>query len=152
MATNIYWTCKICGTQVPAERLACPHCEEHGVRSEEEPRYQEAREWEERRERRGRSRMKRALLYGIVAGLVSGAAVFLVPGNTEATGAFAGLACGAIIGHLFRVWAYDSGLNLVLEAQRALVAMDTEENTREIVELLKQAREAKDPPGEPTES
>jgi len=46
----------------------------------------------------------------------------------------------ALSGLIFRQWWCSSGLKMVLSAQHMLVAIDTEHNTREIVEALRRSQ------------
>jgi hypothetical protein len=52
---------------------------------------------------------------------------------------------GALIALAYYRWSYDSGWQMVVEAQRALVAIETEQNTREIARFLQAAKAASIP-------
>ncbi len=100
-------------------------------------RYPEIYDWTVKKEQEGRNRIRTAPAYGIaVAALCFIAAVVLVQ---ETFGALAGVVIGSVLGAVIYQWRHDSGLRMVLDAQQMLVAIDTEHNTREIVDLLKTA-------------
>ena len=111
-------------------------------------RYPEAYEWNAKREREGRGRMKHATFLGI---LVAIGCWFLIVGilqrlyasvRPEETMTFGLFAAGAL-GAAFRQWWYNSGMKMVLSAQQMLVAIDTEHNTREIAEALRRSQTVK---------
>ena len=54
-----------------------------------------------------------------------------------------GLFAAGALGVAFRQWCYNSGLKKVLSAQQMLVAIDTEQNTREIAEGLRRNQTVK---------
>lgn len=109
-------------------------------------RYPEAYEWNAKREKEGRTLMKRAPFFGALVGLfilfltaTLGASIWpqAFKGTPE-TAITIGLFVGLPIGWGYYRWCYDSGLNMVLRAQQMLVAIDTEHNTRRIAEALRQ--------------
>ena len=62
---------------------------------------------------------------------------------------------GGLIGLAVYRWAHDSGFQMAVEAQRALVAIETEENTREIARMLRERKPEETPvpnPEEPSQS
>jgi high-affinity Fe2+/Pb2+ permease len=84
--------------------------------------------------------MKSAAFIGVVAAVISGLLAYA--GVTSATkipsaGAMLGVLVAGVLGLVFYEWWYNSGLRMVLSAQQMLVAIDTEHNTREIVEALR---------------
>ena len=117
-------------------------------RPETARRYPEAYKWNEKTERQGRGRMKHATVLGIFVGfgclfLVEKIAVTLIPQSEPGTALLAAAIVAALLGLAFRDWWYNNGLKMVLNAQQVLVAIDTEQNTREIAELLREAKPPK---------
>jgi hypothetical protein len=121
-------------------------------------RYPEAYEWNAKREREGRGRMKHATFLGILVGIgcfVLGPVILVrLLGPAILVRLFASakenppigtidLIVSGLAGLAFRQWWYNSGLTMVLSAQQMLVAIDTEHNTREIAEAMRQSQTVK---------
>jgi hypothetical protein len=99
--------------------------------------HPELYEWEAKREAEGRARMRTAPRSALLIGLVFAALVFLVTEQADPRARIITvIGSGALIALAFYRWSYDSGWQMVVEAQRALVALETEQNTREMVSLL----------------
>ncbi|OFV94612.1 MAG: hypothetical protein A3F68_11145 [Acidobacteria bacterium RIFCSPLOWO2_12_FULL_54_10] len=83
--------------------------------------------------------MRTAPIYAVVIGILPVIGVTLVLGQEE--GLVIGLVVGLILGAAIYQWCFDSGLRMVLDAQRTLVAVDTEQNTRKVAALLEENRD-----------
>ena len=172
MALNIFWTCEVCGSQVPGDRVSCPNCQskqKSSVRNlaadaatpesplpaspagaqrqpgravtaiEPARRFLEIHEWAVEQEQNGRRRMASARVYGVVFGIPAMLLPLpLLPASTETY--VVCLIVGAIVGAGMYQWRYDGGLRTVLDAQKNLVAVATEQSTREALEILKQIK------------
>lgn len=111
--------------------------------SETARRYPEAYDWNVKREREGRRRIKHAPFLGILVGL--GCSILLgqilIPlfARAEANPPVGALflIVWVVSGLMFWGYWYNSGLKMVLSAQQMLVVIDTEHNTREIAEALR---------------
>jgi hypothetical protein len=161
MSSNIYWTCPTCGAQLPAEKLECPRCAkakakaakaQAKVQAKGQPKQQpaparpkessfsqhpELYEWEAKREAEGRDRMRTSAAWALLIGaLFAGLVYFLTEQADPQARIIATTGAGALIGFAYYRWSHDSGFQMVVEAQRALVAIETEQNTREIARLL----------------
>jgi hypothetical protein len=162
MATNIYWTCDTCGAQLPAEKVKCPRCEKERarqakaqqklMRTEASPpagpdessfsQHPELYEWEARRQAEGRGRMRTAARSALLIGVVFALLIYILTEQADPRARIIATAvAGALIGFAYYRWSHDSGWQMVVEAQRALVALETERNTREIAALLRQLRD-----------
>ena len=112
-------------------------------------RYPEAYEWNAKRERQGRGRMKRALFLGILVAILCTMLMFLilVPLFASAKGnppiGTIALIVGGVLGLAIGQWCYNTGMKMVLSAQQMLVLIDTEHNTREIAEALRRSQTVK---------
>jgi hypothetical protein len=116
-------------------------------------RYPEAYEFNAKREREGRTRMRHAWFIGLAGGLLCAFVALLV--IVQILGALAAsrkgnppfgtifLVVWAVSGLAFGIYWYKSGLRMVLSAQLMLVAIDTEQNTREIAEALRRSQTVK---------
>jgi xanthosine utilization system XapX-like protein len=105
-------------------------------------RYPEAYEWNAKREKEGRTRMRQAPFIGVLVGIVIGflpVPIWMKMKATPSEAIVFGCILGIMVGLGYYKWAYESGLNMVLQAQQMLVAIDTEHNTRRIAEALQQA-------------
>ena len=99
--------------------------------------HPELYEWEAKREAEGRDRMRNATRSALLIGVLFAGLVFLMTGRADPhAGGVAAAIAGGLIGIAFYRWSHDSGFQMVVEAQRALVALETEQNTREIARLL----------------
>ena len=166
MSTNIYWTCPTCGAQLPAEKVECPRCEKAkkleakagqkaqqkaqrneppaGARPERGSfsQHPELYEWEAKREAEGRDRMRTSGGWALLIGAVFAGLVYLLTEQADQQARIIATAgAGALIGFAYFRWSRDSGFQMVVEAQRALVAIETEQNTREIARLLREPKE-----------
>ena len=166
MSTNIYWTCPTCGAQLPAEKVECPRCEKAkkleakagqkaqqkaqrnkppaGARPEQGSfsQHPELYEWEAKREAEGRDRMRTSGGWALLIGALFAGLVYLLTEQADPQARIIATAgAGALIGFAYYRWSHDSGLQMVVEAQRALVAIETEQNTREIARLLREPKE-----------
>ncbi len=103
-----------------------------------ERRYREIYDWAAQQEASGRSRMKNAWIDGVVSGLLIVAIGYVIYFAFDED---AGLVVGLIFSLPFGWSVYQSllasGLRMILDAQKTLVAVDTEQNTREIAESVK---------------
>ena len=172
MSTNIYWTCPTCGAQLPAEKLECPRCEKAKKREAQAERkaqrkeplaaartsersfsqHPELYEWEAKREAEGRDRMRTAPGWALLMGALFGGLVYLLTEQADPQARIlATAAAAALIGFAYYRWSHDSGFQMVVEAQRALVAIETEQNTREIARLLRETK-PQDMPAEPSQT
>ena len=161
MSTNIFWTCPTCGAQLPAEKLECSRCEKAkkreakaGRKAQEQAQrkeppaaarpkegsfsqHPELHEWEAKREAEGRDRIRTSGGWALLIGaLFAGLVYFLTEQADPQARIIATAGAGALIGFAYYRWSHDSGYQMVVEAQRALVAIETEQNTREIARLL----------------
>jgi len=166
MSTNIFWTCPTCGAQLPAEKVECPKCAkakkreakagqkaQQKMQRNEPPaaprpregsfsQHPELYEWEARREAEGRGRMRTSGGWALLIGAVFAGLVYLLAEQADPQARIIATAvAGALIGFAYYRWSHDSGFQMVVEAQRALVAIETEQNTREIARLLREPRE-----------
>jgi len=180
MSTNIYWTCPTCGAQLPAEKLECPRCEKAKKREAKEGRKAQAKaqevaqrkeppvaarpqegsfsqhpelhEWEAKREAEGRDRIRTSGGWALLIGAVFAGLVYLLTEQADPQARIIATAvAGALIGFAYYRWSHDSGFQMVVEAQRALVAIETEQNTREIARLLRQSKPEEDSSATPLE-
>ena len=179
MSTNIYWTCPTCGAQLPAEKVECPRCErakklaakagqkaQQKAQRNEPPagarpergsfsQHPELYEWEAKREAEGRDRMRTSGGWALLIGALFAGLVYLLTEQADPQARIIATAgAGALIGFAYYRWSHDSGLQMVVEAQRALVAIETEQNTREIARLLRESKPEEDSstPAEPANS
>ena len=72
----------------------------------------------------------------LIGALFAGLVYFLTEQADPQARIIATAGAGALIGFAYYRWSHDSGYQMVVEAQRALVAIETEQNTREIARLL----------------
>ena len=176
MSSNIYWTCPTCGAQLPAEKLECPRCEKAKARAAKseakaqakgQPKQQplaarpqeggfsqhpELYEWEAKREAEGRDRIRTSGGWALLIGAVFAGLVYLLTEQADPQARIiATAAAGALIGFAYYRWSHDSGFQMVVEAQRALVAIETEQNTREIAQLLREPKSEEDSAATPNE-
>ena len=102
-------------------------------------RYQEIYDFHQKEEARGRDMRMFSPLYGLVVGLFGWWLVDRVS-HQYYPGALPTLSIKLVAGLLgIIVWLYirSRAIRMIVEAQVALVAVDTEQNTRQTVELLK---------------
>jgi hypothetical protein len=172
MSSNIYWTCPTCGAQLPAEKVECPRCDKAKKRAvqgaqeaqrKETPaapkpqdgsfsQHPELYEWEAKREAEGRDRMRTSAGWALLMGALFAGLVYLLTEQADPQARIiATAAAGALIGFAYYRWSHDSGFQMVVEAQRALVAIETEQNTREIARLLREQKAEEDSAAVPTE-
>ena len=180
MSTNIFWTCPTCGAQLPAEKVECPRCEkakkreakagqktlqkeQRRIQRNEPPdaprpkssfsQHPELYEWEARREAEGRGRMRASAGWALLIGALFAGLVYLLTEQADPQARIIATAgAGALIGFAYYRWSHDSGFQMVVEAQRALVAIETEQNTREIAQLLREANSEADASAESKEA
>lgn len=181
MSSNIFWTCSTCGAQLPAEKVECPRCKKKEAKEakaqakaqrkaasqtqRKKPpvtarpkqqgsfdRHPELYEWEAKREAAGRDRMRTAAGAALLMGVLFAGLVYLLTDQAYPQARIATTAvAGALIGLAVYRWAHDSGFQMAVEAQRALVAIETEENTRETAQLLRERKPEESPPPNPEE-
>ncbi len=112
--------------------------------AEAKRRYQEIYDWNVKTEKEGRGRMKRATFFGIliaIGWLIFGSMILFrlfakEQENLANLVLTVNMISSPIAGVWFRQWWYNSGIRMVLSAQQLLVAIDTEQNTRNISEVM----------------
>ncbi len=171
----------MCGAQLPAEKIECPRCKKKEAKEakaqakaqqktlpkaqwKEPPvaartkqqgsfaRHPELYEWEAKQEAEGRDRMKTAAGAALLMGVLFAGLVYLLTDQAYPQARIVTTAvAGGLIGLAVYRWSHDSGFQMVVEAQRALVAIETEENTREIARLLREPKPEETPAPNPEE-